>query len=95
MPLTQEQQQQLDQQTQFHNGIAKLLNNPHFTDALHELASDPQARQQALNDAAGYFRGKGADIPGMGQGWSVRAHAGSICVYVCFWGYCWNWCTPF
>ncbi len=94
MPLDAAKKQELSHQAQFHQGVGRILSNPQFSSAMDEIADNPQSRQAVLNDAAGYFKSKGVDIPGMGQGWTVQAHSSYLCITVCFFGWCWQWC-PF
>lgn len=93
MPLNPDKKNELSKQAEFHQGLARILRDPKFSDALDETADNPQSRQQALNDPHGYFKQRGVDIRGMGQGWSVSAHSSPwICIQICLWSWCWNFC---
>ncbi len=92
MPLSPEKKDELKKQAEHHRGLDRILRDPKFSDALDEIVDNPSSRQQALNDPAGYFKQRGVDIPGMGQGWEVSAHSSLFCVRICFFSWCWNWC---
>lgn len=69
----------------FQQTAGRLVSNPKFKDALSELESNPQARNEAKGNAKGYLKSKGLDIPDDAE---VEFEEGSIYVRICYWGYC-------
>jgi hypothetical protein len=69
----------------FQRAAAKITNNPKFAEVLKDLDNNAQARSEAANDAKGYFKKKGIEIPDEAD---VEFVEGSIYVRICCWGYC-------
>ena len=69
----------------FQRAAAKITNNPKFAEALKELDTDPKARAEAAQDAKGYLKKKGIEIPDDAD---VEFIEGSCYLKICFWGWC-------
>lgn len=69
----------------FNQAVNRIQSHPKWEEALEELDTKPNARNEAKGNAKGYFKGKGIPIP---DEMDVTFTEGSFLIKLCGWGVC-------